>query len=232
MGRSLTARQVVDQALANDCRSIACTYTEPTVFYEYALEICQLARRNGLDTVWVTNGYISESPLREIAPCLTAANVDLKGWNEEFYHSIVGGRLQPVLDTLKRMKSLGIWVEVTTLVVPGYVDDDSVLREIARFIRDELGAETPWHISRFYPNYRMSQLPATSLTILQRARQIGLEAGLHYVYTGNAPGDVGENTYCYRCGTLLIERCGFEIMRNALKERHCPECQIKIDGIF
>ena len=231
-GRKVSAKEIVELALQHDCRTIACTYTEPTVYYEYALEICRHARARNIDTVWVTNGYINEAPLREIAPFLTAANVDLKGWDEAFYRKVVGGLLQSVLSTLKRMKKLGIWLEVTTLVVPGHIDDEKVLRDIALFICSELGAETPWHISRFYPNYRMTQTPPTNLAILQKARQIGLEAGLRYVYTGNAPGDVGENTYCYRCGALLIERYGFEIAANNLKTGHCPECTIEIDGIF
>jgi pyruvate formate lyase activating enzyme len=231
-GRLVTPQEVVTEALANDCRTIACTYTEPTVFFEYALEICRLARAQNIDTVWVTNGYINEAPLREIAPFLTAANVDLKGWDEEFYRNIVGGLLQPVLSTLKLMKELGIWLEVTTLVVPGHIDNEKSLREIALFIRNELGPETPWHISRFYPQYRMAQLPATDLAILHRARQIGFETGLQYVYCGNAPGDVGENTYCHRCGAILIERNGFEVITNNLQQGRCPACSTKIEGIF
>ncbi|HPR87359.1 MAG TPA: AmmeMemoRadiSam system radical SAM enzyme [bacterium] len=231
-GRTVPAGAVVAEALASGCRTIACTYTEPTVFYEYALEICQLARSQGIDTVWVTNGYISAAPLRELAPFLSAANVDLKGWDEGFYHQVTGGHLQPVLDTLKLMKQLGIWVEVTTLAVPGYADSEVALREIALFIKNELGPETPWHISRLYPQYRMTETPATALAVLQMARRIGMETGLRYVYTGNAPGDVGENTCCPRCGALLIERFGFEIAANNLRSGCCPHCSTRIDGIF
>lgn len=231
-GRHLMPHEVVSEALRTGCRTIACTYTEPTVYFEYALDICRLARQQGIDTVWVTNGYINADPLREIAPWLTAANVDLKGWDDEFYRRVVGGALQPVLATLRLMKELGIWLEVTTLAVPGHVESDDTFREIARFILNELGPETPWHISRFYPQYRFNTVPPTPLAVLQRARQIGLETGLRYVYTGNAPGDVGENTWCYRCGALLIERSGFAITRYNLKARRCPACQTPIDGIL
>ncbi|HOT96437.1 MAG TPA: AmmeMemoRadiSam system radical SAM enzyme [bacterium] len=231
-GREVTARLVIEQAVAGGCRTLACTYTEPTVYYEYALEICRLAHAQGIDTIWVTNGFIHEPPLREIAPCLTAANVDLKGWNEDFYHSVVGGALAPVLDTLRLLKKLGIWLEVTTLAVPGYSDDEESLHAIALFIKDELGPETPWHISRFYPQYRMIDLPPTPLEVLHKARRIGLEAGLRYVYTGNAPGDIGENTYCYRCGVLLIERSGYTISANYLESGCCPQCRTKLDGLF
>lgn len=230
-GRALTAADVVDQALASDCRTIACTYTEPTVYYEWALDIARTAHAQGLGTVWVTNGYINAAPLQEIAPFLTAANVDLKGWDDAFYRKVVGGSLQPVLDTLQLMKKLGIWVEVTTLLVPGYCDDENTLRSIAAYIREHLGVETPWHISRFYPQYRLGALSPTSLTVLRRGREIGIEEGLRYVYCGNAPGDVGEHTFCYRCGALLIERIGFEVLHDKMVAGRCPVCAAEIDGI-
>ncbi len=230
-GHPVTAAEVVDQALASECRTIACTYTEPTVYYEWALDIARGAHTSGVGTVWVTNGFINAEPLREIAPFLLAANVDLKAWDDDFYRKIVGGALQPVLDTLQLMKKLGIWVEVTTLLVPGYCDDEKTIRSIADYIREHLGVETPWHISRFYPHYRLHGVPATPLHVLRRAREIGVEAGLRYVYCGNAPGDVGEHTFCYRCGALLIERIGFEVLNDKISAGHCPVCQAEIDGI-
>lgn len=230
--REVSAGAVVEEALTAGCRTIACTYTEPTVYFEYALEICRLARARGLDTVWVTNGFIHEAPLQEIAPFLTAANVDLKGWDEALHRSVTGGTLAPVLDTLRLMKKLGIWLEVTTLAVPGFSDSEAGLRAIARFISEELGPETPWHISRFYPQYRMTAVPPTPLELLYLARRIGLETGLRYVYTGNAPGDVGGNTYCHRCGVLLIERAGFTVAANYLESGCCPQCRTKLDGLF
>lgn len=232
LGETLPAEQVVREAAAAGCKTIACTYTEPTIFFEYALDVARAARGQGVHTVWVTNGYINEDPLREIAPYLLAANVDLKGWDEEFYRKVVGGRLQPVLDTLKRMKQLGIWVEVTTLVVPGYIDREEPLREIAQFIKNELGAETPWHLSRFHPQYRCSHLPMTPISILRRAREIGLETGLRYVYSGNVPGDVGEHTFCHHCGARLIERFGFQVISLEVREGACPICGTAVAGIF
>ncbi len=232
MGEKLPATVVVEQALRSQCKTIACTYTEPTVFFEYCLDIAKAAQEKDIKTVWVTNGFINEAPLREIAPYLAAANVDLKGWDESFYRKIVGGELAPVLNTLKLMKNLGIWVEVTTLVVPSYVDNEETLLSIATFIKNELGAETPWHISRFYPQYQCTHLPPTNVAILRRAREIGLEMGLRYVYSGNVPGDIGENTFCYNCGAKLIERYGFEILANHIKNSKCSVCGALIDGLF
>lgn len=231
VGQQVSVEQVVASAKRRGCKTIACTYTEPTIFYEYAFDIARLAKENNIETVFVTNGYINEEPLRNIAPFLLAANVDLKGWDTEFYRKVVGGDLESVLNALRFMKKLGIWVEVTTLVVPTYVDNEKALHEIALFIKNELGPETPWHISRFYPHYKCTHLPMTSLSILRRAREIGIETGLRYVYSGNVPGDEGENTYCYKCGELLIERYGFQVLHNRIRQSKCPQCGAVIDGI-
>ena len=230
-GDIISAEKVVQYAKRYDCKTIACTYTEPTIYYEYAFDIAVKAKEYDVDTVFVTNGYTNEEPIRQIAPYLTAANVDLKGWDEKFYQRMVGGKLEYVLATLRLLKKLGIWLEVTTLVVPGYVDDEVTLRQIALFIKNELGAETPWHISRFYPQYHCIDHSPTSVSILRRAREIGLEVGLRYVYSGNVPGDVGEKTFCYSCGELLIDRYGFEVMSNKITNECCPFCGVKIDGI-
>jgi pyruvate formate lyase activating enzyme len=230
-GDTFTALQVMRSAQESRCKTIACTYTEPTVFFEYAYDIAKLASRTDIRTVFVTNGFINKEPLEYIAPYLAAANVDLKGWDETFYRKVVGGDLRGVLNALKIMKKLGIWVEITTLVVPGFVDDENDLREIALFIKNDLGPETPWHISRFYPRYKCLDLSVTSVETLRRAREIGIEVGLRYVYSGNVPGDVGENTFCYNCGELLIERYGFQIMKNKIQDSKCPKCAVVIDGI-
>ncbi len=229
-GQPVTSRQVVDAAVTRGCRTIACTYTEPTVYYEYALEIARLAKAEGMATVFVTNGYINEAPLRELAPFLTAANVDLKGWNKDFYRRVIGGDLGSVLRSLQLMKELGVWVEVTTLLVPDQISDAD-LQEMACFIKQELGAETPWHISRFHPDYQYTQTPATPLSLLQRGREMGLAAGLRYVYSGNIPGDEGEHTYCPQCGKKVIERYGFQILANHVRNGGCRFCGAVLDGV-
>jgi len=222
---------VVAAALRSDCRTIAYTYTEPTVFYEYAEACAQRAVAHGIKNVFVTNGFICEEPLRRLQGVLHAANVDLKGFDAQFYRKVVGGQLESVLQSLRLMKQLGMWVEVTTLLVPEYVDQEEQLRAIARFIRDELGRETPWHVTRFFPQYQLTDLPPTPLASLRRARQIGLEEGLYYVYSGNVPGDEGEHTYCYQCGAMLIERYGFSVRRLALRDGACAQCGAPIHGI-
>ncbi len=233
-GYTVSPEEVVALTEQYRCRIISYTYTEPTVFYEYAKDICILALEKGIKNVFVTNGYISEEALKDISPYLHGANIDLKGWNEEFYRKIVGGiRLKEVLKSLKLHRKLGIWLEVTTLVVPGWNDSEKDLREIAKFIRDELGDWTPWHISRFYPHYKMRDYPATPIEILERAYEIGKEEGLKYVYLGNVPGHPGENTYCPSCGKLVIGRVGFTITEYNLDEKGtCKFCGYKIHGVF
>ncbi len=229
-GRRLTAEEAVESSAEHGCRTIACTYTEPTIYFEYAYDIAQAAAEADILTVWVTNGFINPAPLRKIAPFLAAANVDLKGWNEAFYREICGGELKPVLAALRLMKKLGIWVEVTTLAVPGYSDDGETLRGIARFIAEELGPETPWHISRFYPQFLFTDVPPTKPAVIERAQQIGAEAGLYYVYSGNLPGS-GESTFCRRCKMRLIERFGFSVLENRIIDGKCPACGTVVDGI-
>ena len=166
-----------------------------------------------------------------MSPYLDAANVDLKSFQEKFYKELVGAKLAPVLDTLRLMKELNIWIEVTTLVIPTKNDSDEELKDIARFIKNELGEETPWHISRFYPQYRLTTIPPTPVVTLEKARDIGLSEGLRYVYTGNIPGDEGESTYCYKCGKIILKRYGFDLLENNIIESTCEFCGAKIDGI-
>jgi pyruvate formate lyase activating enzyme len=231
VGRERTPAEVVEQALRSGSRSIAYTYTEPTVYFEFAFDTAEIAREKGLKNVFVTNGYMTPGMLELIAPSLDAANVDLKAFRDDFYKKQCGARLQPVLDSLRKMKELGIWVEVTTLLIPGLNDGGEELRELAAFIVS-LGAETPWHISRFHPQYRMTETPPTPDESIHWAAEIGRSAGLKYVYSGNLPGDPGENTNCARCGRLLIGRCGFSIERLDLKGSACPNCGTPLDGIF
>lgn len=222
-GENLSPEKIVEKALENKVESISYTYTEPTIFVEYALEIMKLAKKKGLKNNWVTNGYMTSETLELVSPYLDAANTDLKFFRDDLYQKICGGKLQPVLDSLKWMKEHKIWVEVTTLVIPGYTDRDTQFEDIAKFIKNELGAETPWHISRFYPAYKMMNVSPTPVEIIHRAAEIGKKIGLKYVYTGNLPGDNGENTYCPKCGELVIQRFGYEIQKFD-KQGKCQKC--------
>ena len=230
-GQNFPPERVVETTKENECQGISYTYTEPTIFFEYAYDTARLAHEEGICNVFVSNGYITEEALRVIAPYLDAANIDLKGFSEEFYHKNCGAHLEPVLNALKLYKSLGIWLEVTTLVIPTLNDSKEDFRGIAEFIKG-LGIDIPWHISQFYPMYKLTNLPRTPVTTLREAREIGLEVGLRYVYEGNVPGEGGEHTYCYTCGRMLIRRYGFQILGNSLSDTKCPHCGVVIDGIF
>jgi pyruvate formate lyase activating enzyme len=212
-------------ALKNNLPSISYTYTEPTVFLEYALDTMKLARKKGLKNVWVTNGFLSKESLELIAPYLDAANVDLKSFSNDFYRRYCGGRLQPILNTLKLMKKSKIWVEITTLLIPSLNDSEKNFRDTALFIKNELGPETPWHISRFCgtASWKLQDLPDTPLPTLALAHQIGIETGLKYVYCGNVPGIESENTFCPRCRERMISRIGYSVKRADNKGK-CSKC--------
>jgi pyruvate formate lyase activating enzyme len=228
-GHDLSPEQAVTMARESSCRSIAYTYTEPTIYFEYAFDTARLASEAGLMNVFVTNGYTSAEALRHIAPYLDGANVDLKAFTEKFYRKICGARLAPVLDTLKLYRELGIWLEVTTLLIPGENDSDGELRDIAGFIGKELGPEVPWHVSAFHPTYHLTDHPRTPAETLRRAREIGLAAGLRYVYEGNIPGE-GEDTACPGCSRPVITRFGFKVRENLLRDGCCPACGTAVDG--
>ena len=230
-GDLYTPEDVVNAAVKGNCKSIAYTYTEPTVFFEFAFDTAKLAHAKGIKNVFVTNGYMTSEAVHMISPYLDAANVDLKAFNKSFYKEVVKARLEPVKKTLKLMKSLGIFVEVTTLLIPGLNDDKKELEKLALFLVKSLGPETPWHVSAFYPTYRLTDRPPTPVESLVMAREIGIKAGLRYVYIGNVPSEDGENTFCYSCGKLLINRLGFSIIKNALENGRCPYCGAQIDGI-
>jgi pyruvate formate lyase activating enzyme len=231
LGDPYSPKNVVDSAIRGKCKSISYTYTEPTIFYEFAYETARLAADKGLKNVFVTNGYMTEEALEKIYPYLDAANVDLKAFTDEYYRDLCGAKLGYVKDTLVRMHNKGIFLEVTTLIVPGLNDSPHELEELANFLVGELGSDTPWHISRFHPTYKLVDRPPTPLSSLLRARDIGLKAGLRYVYTGNVPGEGGENTYCQDCGKLLIERLGFQIANKRIENGSCPFCGAGIAGI-
>ena len=231
MGQDISAEQIVQMAEKNDCKSISYTYTEPTVFIEYALDVAKIAKDKGLKNVFVTNGYMTKEVLNDVHPYMDAANVDLKGFTEEHYRSVCGARLKPVIDTIRLMKQLGVWVEVTTLVIPTVNDSEDELRKLAEFIFS-VGPEVPWHVSRFHPTYKMNNLPPTPIKTVIKARLIGLEVGLRYVYTGNIPGDEGEKTFCYNCGKTLIERYGYNIGSVNVKNSKCTYCGSDVDIKF
>ncbi len=226
--KEVKPEEVVNQAKQTDSKSISYTYTEPTIFFEYAFEIAQLAKKEGLYNVFVTNGYMTKEMIHMIRPYLDAANIDLKSFNDDTYRKICKGKLAPVLKNIELMKKLNIWIEVTTLVVPGQNDSDKELRKIANFLAG-LDISIPWHISRFYPQYKMEDSENTPLGTLNQAYDIGKNAGLRYVYLGNV--GKGNNTYCYECHQLLIERFGFSIKTYKTKEGRCPDCNSSIDGV-
>jgi pyruvate formate lyase activating enzyme len=230
-GKPTAPAAIVERAIRTGSRTISYTYTEPTIYFEYAYETTCLANERGLKNVFVTNGFMTDKTLETIAPYLQAANVDLKSFRDDFYRKRCGARLAPVLESLRRMKDLGIWVEVTTLLIPGLNDGEDELHDIASFIFS-LGSETPWHISRFHPRYRMSRWPATPVAAIRRAVETGRACGLKYVYSGNIPGDEGENTFCFHCGQLLIGRHGFHIEQMNLNGSACSRCGTPLEGIF
>lgn len=228
-GYELSPEEIIREAKKNRCRSISYTYTEPTIFFEYAYDTARLAKKEGLYNNFVTNGYMTEEALETIRPYLDACNVDLKSFSEDFYRKMCQGHLQAVLDSIKAMKRLGIWVEITTLVVPGQNDSESELRKIAEFIAG-VGNEIPWHISRFHPDYKYLESEPTSIDTLRKAKAIGEAAGLRYTYMGNVLE--GNNTYCYNCKDLLIQREIYEIIKYNVKDGNCPKCGAGIDGRF
>ena len=200
------------------------------MFSEYALQIAAHAHRRGVKVVVASGAYMNPEPMKELAKNVDGMCLALKGFTEEFYRDVIGARLRPVLDALVAAKEAGVWLEVTTLVIPDLNDDPAEIRDTAQFIAQELGRETPWHISRFFPSYEMTDRPPTPMKTLTRAADIGLEQGLHYVYLGNAAAD--SNTYCHRCGQLLIRRQGYWVMENNLRDGGCPSCGEVAAGVW
>jgi pyruvate formate lyase activating enzyme len=230
-GADIYPKDIVAEALRGRCDSIAYTYTEPTVYFELALETARIAHQKNLLNIFVTNGFMSAKVIEKIAPYLDAANVDLKAFDDKFYQKYCNARIEPVKENLKHMKSLGIIVEVTTLLIPGLNDGKEELENLACFIKDDLGSETPWHISRFHPCYKMTDYPATPTATLKTAYQIGKDAGLYNVYAGNAPQLGLEDTYCHSCGYLIVKRVAYNTDSN-IKEGKCPNCKNNIYGIY
>ena len=227
----LSVESAVESALRYDCRSIAFTYSEPTSFYEYALEIAEAAKVSGVRSAWVSNGYIRRAPLDRLCRSLGAGAINLKSYEESVYWKLNSGHLQPVLDTLVRMKENGVWLEVINLVIPTWTDDLEMIRRMCRWFVSALGPDTPLHFSRFTPLFRLAQLPPTPVETLTRAREIALAEGIRFVYIGNVPG-LAENTTCPGCGQTLIERSGYRIRKLGLTNGACESCGRSIPGVW
>ncbi len=230
-GRIVSPDEVAVAAQRTGCASVAYTYTEPTIFAEYALDTARAAQALGLRNVFVSNGYMTPELLDLMAGLIDGINVDLKAGRGDFYHRVSGADLRPVLANLKTIQRLGIWLELTTLVIPGLNDGDEELRWIAEYILRELGPDVPWHISRFYPQYRMNDRDATPSSTLERAWRIGRATGLRYVYVGNVPGHRTESTSCPHCGSIVVERLGYRIQSTALVSGACKQCGTLIAGV-
>ncbi|MFC1771523.1 AmmeMemoRadiSam system radical SAM enzyme [Candidatus Margulisiibacteriota bacterium] len=228
--------EVVDLATRANTQSIAYTYTDPIIYYEYTMESSRLARDAGLKNVLVTAGYINKEPWRQLGIFTDAANIDLKSINNSFYRNICDASLKPVLDSLVLAKELGIWVEVTNLIIPTLNDSDQDLRNLIRWVKKNLGPETPLHFSRFHPQFRLTNLPQTSSETLARAYEMGYEEGLYYVYVGNLLNEKWQSTRCYKCKEIIIRRQGYRILEKRLQFRRgeavCPDCGSEIHGIF
>ena len=229
----LSPEKVVDEAVKSRSPFIVYTYTEPTVFYEYMLDIAKLARAKGLKNGMHSCGYINQEPLKELLKYMDAVNIDLKGFNPDFYRRMGAmAELEPVLETLKAVRNEGVWLEITNLVIPGQNDDPEEIRAMCRWIKDNLGDSVPIHFSRFMPSFKLQNLPPTPVEKLEEAYRIAKEEGLKYVYIGNVPGNERENTYCPNCGKLAIKRLGYQVWMDGIKDGKCNYCGYSVEGIW
>jgi pyruvate formate lyase activating enzyme len=229
---TLPPEDVIRECLATGCRSIAYTYSEPTTFYEYVFETATLARKAGIKNVIKSNGYINPEPLKKLCSVIDAANIDLKAFTESTYLKLTGGKLQPVLDSLKVYKDMGIWLEITNLVVPTWSDNPEEIRNMCKWLSANGFKNTPIHFSRFYPIHKLEQLPPTPVDILNKAASTAAEEGLVYAYTGNVPGQELSNTKCPACKAVLVKRQGFRVESNTISGGKCNKCGQPIDGIW
>ncbi len=228
----LPCAEVVKQAKNHGCHSIAYTYSEPSVFYEYMLETAKIARPQGIKNIYVTGGFINPRPLEELCNVIDAANIDLKGFSDKYLRETCSERLKPLLEMIKITKKRGVWVELTNLIVPTLNDDPRMIRDMCRWINENLGPDTPLHFSRFWPIYKLKNLPPTPLATLKRAKNIAEEEGLRFVYIGNVPEEAANNTICPKCKKILVERAGFFVLKNYIVDSKCKFCGAEIAGIW
>lgn len=231
-GYKFSPKEIIDNAKKWDCKSIAYTYNEPTVFAEFIYDTALEGKKKDVRSVIVSNGFISRKPLSDLSTVLDGYKVDLKAFTEKYYRDVVGGRLAPVLDTLVYLKSQSVWTEIVYLTVPTLNDDMKKIQEMVKWILNELGPDVPLHFSRFYPKYKLKNLPPTPVNTLERARKTALDGGLNYVYMGNIPGHEGENTNCPSCGKTLIRRMGYRIYKNNIVNAKCSFCGNDIPGVW
>jgi pyruvate formate lyase activating enzyme len=224
---------VVTGALRSKCPSIAYTYTEPTVYYEFMLDTAQRGHKAGLRSVMISGGYINPDPLALLAKNLDAIKIDLKGFTQDYYENICNGNLQSVLDTIVAVKKSGTWLEIVCLLVPTLNDDPKDIDAMSKWLVENIGADVPVHFTRFYPTYKLTNIPPTPVDTVERARQVALARGLKYVYVGNVPaGHEGESTYCPSCGNVVVKRAGYTILSNTITEGKCPKCGTAVPGIW
>jgi pyruvate formate lyase activating enzyme len=228
----LLPQEVVDRAIEKQIPTIAYTYSEPTVWYEYMHDIAKLSREKNVNSVVVSNGFIEQQPLADLLPYLSAYKIDLKSIREDYYRDVVRGELKPVLERLVQVRASGVLLEIVNLVVPTLNDSEDDFRQLARWVKSNLGSDVPVHYSQFYPKYLLKNLPPTPRATLQTAHDVSNAEGLEYVYLGNLPGHPAESTYCPRCGELLIKRYGLSVLENHLQGNECPKCHHVIPGIF
>ena len=232
-GIHIPPEEVVENAIRENCKSIAYTYTEPTIFYEYVYDTARLARKKKLKNIMVTNGFINPEPAKQLYKYIDAANVDLKGFTEEHYKNICFARLKPVLETLNLLHKMGVWLEITNLMIPGLNDDMKKVKEMCEWIKKNLGVNYPLHFSRFYPCYKMMDRPVTPIETLKKAHEVAKKVGLKYVYVGNVPEEEYNHTYCPKCNESIIKRSSFfQIKEDKLKNGKCPKCKTKIEGVW
>lgn len=228
----LMPEMVVEQAVNNNCQSIAYTYSEPITFFEYTTDSSKIAKGKGIKDVLVSAGYINEKPLRYMAKYIDAANIDLKSFSDSIYLKLNAGKLDPILNTLKILREENVWLEITNLIVPGWTDNFDLIKKMCEWLNSNGLSDAPLHFSRFHPQYKLKQLPPTPLATLIKAREIAISEGIQFVYLGNVPGQEGSNTYCPECKELIIERRGYRIIQNHMKNGNCGKCNHKVPGVW